>query len=108
MDWDRIPDEATIRKTIEGLKNRNFNPMVVPDKTSALAKLKEVIPAGKDVMEGASTTLIEIGFIDYLMSGKHRGRIGKTVFLPKRTRKSSVPCGVNRPAPATSWGACRR
>jgi hypothetical protein len=71
MDWDRIPDEAIIRKTMEGLKTRNFNPMIVEDKATALAKLKAIIPNGADIMEGSSTTLIEIGFIDYLVSGKH-------------------------------------
>lgn len=71
MDWDRIPDEATIRETIEGLKSRNFNPLIVDDRVAALAKLKELIPAGADIMEGASTTLDEIGFIAYLVSGQH-------------------------------------
>lgn len=71
MDWDRLPDEPTIQKTMEAMRKRNFNPMIVPDRAAALMKLKEIIPAGADIMEGASTTLEETGFIDYLISGKH-------------------------------------
>jgi hypothetical protein len=61
MDWDMLPDEATIQKTMEGLKKRNFNPLIVDDIAPALLKLKEMIPPGAAIMEGSSTTLEEIG-----------------------------------------------
>jgi hypothetical protein len=36
-----------------------------------LEKIKELIPRGASVMNGSSTTLNEIGFVDYLKSGEH-------------------------------------
>ena len=71
MDWNRIPDESTVEKTMAGMRERNFNPMLVPDRNSALEKLKQLIPPGADVMTGSSTTLEEIGFIGHLISKKH-------------------------------------
>ena len=69
--WSAIPDEKIISKTIESLKSRGINAILVNDKKSALEKIKEIIPKGAEVMNGSSTTLIEIGFSDYIKSGKH-------------------------------------
>jgi hypothetical protein len=66
IDWNRIPDWELIEQTMAALGSRNFNPTHVPDRQSALHTLLEWIPAGAEVMEGFSTTLIEIGFVDYL------------------------------------------
>ncbi len=91
MDWDQIPDDATIEKTIEGMKKRNFNPVLVVDRESALFRLKETIPPGVDIMEGASTTLEEIGFIAFLTSGKHSWRNWKDrIFAEKDPAKQAV------------------
>lgn len=46
--------------------------MVVETGAEALEKIKELIPAGASVMNGASVTLEQIGFIDYLKSGQHQ------------------------------------
>ncbi len=61
----------TIQKTIEALVKNNFEGVIVNTKEEALAKIKELIPAGASVMNGASVTLQEIGFVDYLKSGQH-------------------------------------
>ena len=42
----------------------------VKDGVTALEKIKELIPLGPEVMNGSSTTLIEIGYED-LMNGQH-------------------------------------
>lgn len=56
---------------IKNLSNRNFEGVFVPDKHTALEKIKELIPRGASVMNGSSVTLEEIRYIDYLKSGEH-------------------------------------
>lgn len=71
MNFDHIADEATLAKTIEALKARNVNVVVVNTKEEALETVKSLIPAEAPVMTGSSTTLQEIGFVDLLKSGNH-------------------------------------
>lgn len=88
MDWNRVPDRTTIDKAIIGLRERNFNPVFVPDREAALEKLKSMIPAGAEVMTGGSTTLEEIGFIGLLASKKHPWKNWKDlIFAEKDTAK---------------------
>ncbi len=68
MDYTTIPSEQTLNKTMDALKERNFEPILVQTKDEALAKIKELIPAGASVMNGSSETLRQIGFVDYLKS----------------------------------------
>lgn len=69
--YDTLATSETITKTAEALKVRGFDPIIVGTKREALAKIKELIPAGASVMNGSSVTLDEIGFIDYLKGGTH-------------------------------------
>lgn len=90
MDWNRIPDEATIERTMAGLRTRNFNPVIVGNRTEALEKLRQMIPAGGEVMTGSSTTLEEIGFIELLTSGQHPWRSWKDrIFAEKDPAKQT-------------------
>lgn len=71
MDYTTLATEETLAKVTEALKARNFEPIVVATKEEALAKIKELIPQGASVMNGSSTTLQQIGFVDYLKGGAH-------------------------------------
>lgn len=71
MDYTTLASDATIKQTATALAERNFEPIIVNTKEEALAKIKELVPAGASVMNGSSTTLQEIGFIEYLKSGAH-------------------------------------
>lgn len=71
MEYTTIPTADIVQKTVESMKTRNFNAMVVNNKDEALQKIKELIPAGASVMNGSSTTLKQIGLIDYLTGGQH-------------------------------------
>lgn len=84
QDWDRIPQQEAIERTVQGLRSRNFNPVVVADRKEALEKLKSLIPAGSDVMTGSSTTLEEIGFVSLLAGKKHPWRSRKDVILAEK------------------------
>ncbi len=72
MNYDTLADAVTIEKTIANLKEHGIEAVVVKDKEEALVTLKSYIPEGASVMNGASVTLEQIGFVDYLKSGEHR------------------------------------
>ncbi len=71
MDYTQLAAQESIDRTVAGLKERGFNPIVVDTKEEALVKIKEIIPAGASVMNGASVTLQEIGFVDHLKGEGH-------------------------------------
>lgn len=69
MPYDILASEEVINKTAAALTAKKYNVAIVADRAAALAKLKEIIPAGSDVMTGGSVTIDEIGFTDLLKSG---------------------------------------
>ncbi|MDD4251713.1 MAG: LUD domain-containing protein, partial [Methanoculleus horonobensis] len=60
--WNRAPDEATLRKTIEAIEVRNVRVILVDSTEDALRALVDLLPEGAEVMNGHSTTLVEMGF----------------------------------------------
>lgn len=72
MEKYTLATPETITKTVEALTANNFMPLVVNTKEEALAKIKELIPEGVSVMNGASRTLEEVGFMDYFKSDTHK------------------------------------
>ncbi len=90
MDWNAIPSDQVIDKTVEALKKRQVQVLVVNNRSEALAKLKEIIPAGASVMTGGSTTLDQIGFTALLKSKNHRWRnLKDAIFTEKDPAKQS-------------------
>ena len=71
MNYELIPPKEIVEKTAAALKERDVETLVVDTKEQALEKIKEFIPKGASVMNGSSTTLEQIGFVDYLKSGAH-------------------------------------
>lgn len=69
--YNQLASNESIQATISELAKRNIEAIVVGTKAEALAKIKELIPSGASIMNGSSTTLIEIGFTDYLKAGSH-------------------------------------
>ena len=69
MNYETIPSAEITEKTTAALKERNINVIVANTKEEALEKVKSLIPGGVSVMNGSSTTLQQIGFVDYLKSG---------------------------------------
>jgi len=65
-DWTKLPSDEVINKTVESLVANNMNAVVVNTSADALQKLFELIPEGKDVNTGSSTTLKQIGFMEHL------------------------------------------
>src|SRR5437764_723087 len=71
MDYSQLALPEIVAKTAEALKAKNYEPHIVDSGAEAFAKIKELIPPGASVMNGASVTLETIGFVDYLKGGKH-------------------------------------
>lgn len=71
MNYETVPSEEIIKKTVAAIKQRGVEALIVNDKKEALEKVKSLIPEGQTVMNGSSRTLEQIGFIDYLKSGRH-------------------------------------
>jgi L-lactate utilization protein LutB len=68
---DELPDDETIDATVANLEANGFEVVVVDSADEALSTLQSHIPADASVMNGHSTTLEEIGFIEYLTEGDH-------------------------------------
>lgn len=71
INYRAMPDQAVINKVSSSLLLRGITTHYTGNKEGALALLKELIPAGAEVMTGSSVTLKETGFTDYLKSGQH-------------------------------------
>ncbi len=71
MEYNKLATTEVVEKTIVALKSKNIEGIYVQNKEEALAKIKELIPPGASVMNGASVTLEQLGFVDYLKEGKH-------------------------------------
>lgn len=66
-----IPTVEIIAQTAKSLNEHGFTTQIVDNKAAALDVIKQLIPAGSEVMTGSSTTLAEIGFSEYMESGEH-------------------------------------
>ncbi|OGH70462.1 MAG: hypothetical protein A3C90_04130 [Candidatus Magasanikbacteria bacterium RIFCSPHIGHO2_02_FULL_51_14] len=71
MKYDLLASKESVKKTMAALAERGHMPQFVETPAEALAKIKELIPAGASVMNGSSRTLEEIGLVDYLKEGAH-------------------------------------
>ncbi|MGB9659885.1 MAG: LUD domain-containing protein [Nitrososphaerales archaeon] len=81
MEYDKLPPEEVVKKTMEAIKRRGISVKFVKTKEGALKRLKELIPSGAEIMTGGSTTLEQIGFVDLLKSGKHPWKNLKDSFV---------------------------
>src|SRR3990167_8534405 len=70
-NWGKLADRSTIERTKSSLENKGYEVFVVEKAEDALSEIKELIPKGASVMNGASVTLEQIGFVDYLKAGEH-------------------------------------
>lgn len=71
MNYNIIADQKTVETALASLKNNGYEVTRVNTKTEALNEIKRIIPEGASVMNGSSTTLQQIGYMDYLAEGKH-------------------------------------
>lgn len=62
-DYNAIPDDATIEKTINALKENGIQAIVVANKDKAKEKALEILPSGAQVMNMTSVTLEQTGIL---------------------------------------------
>lgn len=61
------PEERErIERTMAALETRGVQVIFVPEREDALSQVLDMIPHGSRIAHGTSTTLTEIGFVDYL------------------------------------------
>jgi len=71
MNYNTLAKKEAVDKVVQALAARNVGALVVENASEALLKIKELIPKGASIMNGSSTTLEQIGFVDYLKGGEH-------------------------------------
>jgi len=72
MDWEKLANSESVKKTILSLKKRGISAEYFTTRNEVLNRIIEIIPPHKKVMIGGSVSLKEIGFIDFLINGKHK------------------------------------
>ncbi len=72
MNYTTLATKEVIDETIRNLAANNIEGIFVESGADALAKIKELIPAGASVMNGSSVTLETIGFVDILQKKEHQ------------------------------------
>jgi len=70
--WDRIPDDATINRTVEAIRARNINVILTNTPEEGLQAIVDLLPGGAEIMNGSSTTLNEMGF-DRVLEENRKG-----------------------------------
>jgi len=68
--WNRIPPEEEVAEAAAEIGRRGMKVIRAGDRREALDALVGLIPRGSEVMNGSSTTLIEIGYEELLKSGR--------------------------------------
>ncbi|KND49138.1 MAG: Transcriptional regulators of sugar metabolism [Parcubacteria bacterium C7867-003] len=72
MKYTTLASKEIIERTTKALAERNVEAIFVETKEKALDKIIELIPEGASIMNGASKTLEQVGFVDFLKSGEHK------------------------------------
>jgi len=70
--WSRMPSDEEVAKTIKAIEKRGVKVIQAENGQHALEILKTIIPLGATVMSGSSTTLIEIGYEDFIKKGQSK------------------------------------
>jgi len=68
--WNRIPTLEDIEKTKKEIENRGIRVIVAENGEGALSILMDLVPRGAEVMNGSSTSLIEIGYEELIAGDK--------------------------------------
>ncbi len=79
VSWNTIPSDEVVEKTVRGLESRGIKVVIAENADEALTVLKKVIPPGSEVMNGSSTSLIEIGYDNFISGGGSGWKIMHTI-----------------------------
>ncbi len=79
MDWTQLADDATIGKTVNALKERGFEVIMVHNGAEAKAKALELVPKNAQVMDMTSITLRETGIAKEIQEGGEYDSVRKKI-----------------------------
>lgn len=85
--WSQIPSEAVITMTVNAIEKRGVKVLRARTSQEALSLIKSTIPPGAEVMNGSSTTLIEIGYDDFIKTGQSGWKNLHTVITSENNDK---------------------
>ena len=68
--WNELPSDEKVANVVAALQRRGIRVEQAADGQKALDILKTLIPSGAEVMDGASVTLFEIGYREFVDSGQ--------------------------------------
>lgn len=71
MSYTDLATPETLQKTVQALTAKGYVVQVLSSGAQALAAIQALIPPGASVMNGSSTTLKQIGYLDYLAANEH-------------------------------------
>ncbi|SRR5258708_5357097 len=90
-DYQTIPTKEIVAKTVSALQANGFETEIVNNKEQALELIKQIIPQGASIMNGASNTLVEIGLTDYLKTNQHGwNNLHKAIVEEKDPKQQSL------------------
>ena len=69
--YEKLMNDNELKEVVGNIEGRGINVILVNTRTEALEKIKKLIPKNSEVYNGGSSTLNEIGFLDYLKTNKH-------------------------------------
>src|SRR6266540_4348708 len=91
MKYNTLAPSEQIVITTTALKAKGIHAIVVKNKAEALKEIKKLIPPGVSVMNGSSTTLEQIGYIEYLKAGQHGwNNLHEAIVLEKDPAKQTT------------------
>jgi hypothetical protein len=70
--WNQLPPDNEVAQTVEAIMQRGIAVVRAKNGKIALGILKDLIPPEAEVMHGSSTTLVEIGYDEYVHSDESR------------------------------------
>ena len=70
--WNQLPPDNEVAQTVKAIALRGITVVRAKNGKIALEILKDLIPPEAEVMHGASTTLVEIGYDEYVNSDELR------------------------------------
>eukprot|EP01091_Cochliopodium_minus_P013107 TRINITY_DN412_c1_g1_i2.p1 TRINITY_DN412_c1_g1~~TRINITY_DN412_c1_g1_i2.p1 ORF type:complete len:371 (-),score=95.61 TRINITY_DN412_c1_g1_i2:18-1130(-) len=86
-NWGNPSGEKEIEITKKSLEEKKHKVNVVSSEQEALELIKKVIPSGSSVYSAGSTTLSEIGFVDYLKGETPYNNIKSSILSEKDPKK---------------------
>ncbi|KAF9984448.1 hypothetical protein BGZ75_003959 [Mortierella antarctica] len=87
--FSKRASEESFARAKAGLESNGFKVTVAENKDEAFEKLKTLIPAGVSLNVAHSTTLEEIGFINYLMGETPYDNVRSTILAEKDLGKQA-------------------